>query len=440
MLRRIFNSAVVLTALLAGLNASAQSGEYLSYTPYSIFGIGDLSQQGSAYNRSMGGVGIASRNVRYQNSLNPAAITARDSLSFMLDFSLLNSNIIYRQGDLTSARNINNISSMAISFPVWRSMSMIFGIAPYSSAGYGYAVKETDPSIIATTGNITYQDYGQGSYYKLYGGIGHTFWKKLSVGAEADYIFGNCNKYFTENFSKSGFNAVQDSYLLHLSAFTGKFGVQYEQKFGTKTKVGFGATYSLGANMHGTVDYKHSSVGSAETVVVSSHSDTLGVNAAPVRIASELGLGLSVNFDERIRAEINYIFADWTNTGMGTANGFAVTNSKLPFSATARQSVRAGLEYTPDRYNVRYWYKRVSYRAGAYYNNEYYKVGGNEINTFGITLGATLPVFRWYNGVSVAVDMGQRGTAVAGLVRERYIKFCVGLNLHDIWFQKRRFE
>ena len=98
MLRRIFNSAVVLTALLAGLNASAQSGEYLSYTPYSIFGIGDLSQQGSAYNRSMGGVGIASRNVRYQNSLNPAAITARDSLSFMLDFSLLNSNIIYRQG------------------------------------------------------------------------------------------------------------------------------------------------------------------------------------------------------------------------------------------------------------------------------------------------------------------------------------------------------
>lgn len=440
MLRRIFNSAVILTALLAGLNASGQSGEYLSYTPYSIFGIGDLSQQGSAYNRSMGGVGIATRNIRYQNTLNPAAVTARDSLSFMLDFSLLNSNTIYSQGSRTSARNITNLGSMALSFPIWRSMSMMFGITPYSSAGYGYSVTETDPAIIATTGNITYYDYGQGNYYKLYGGIGHTFWKKLSLGAEADYIFGNCNKYFTENFSKTGFNAVQDSYAIRLNAFTGKFGMQYEQKFGKKTKVGLGATYTLGANMHGTVDYKHSSVGSAETTVVSSHSDTLGVNVAPLRLASELGLGLSVNIDERLRAEVDYILADWTNTGMGTIEGFAVTTSKHPFTANARRSLRAGMEFTPDRYNVRYWYKRVSYRAGAYYNNEYYKVAGNEINTFGITLGATLPVFRWYNGLSVSVDMGQRGTADAGLVRERYIKFCVGLNLHDIWFQKRRFE
>ena len=440
MLRRIFNSAIILTALLAAVNASAQSGEYLSYTPYSIFGIGDLSQQGSAYNRSMGGVGIASRNIRYQNTLNPAAVTARDSLSFMLDFSLQNANIVYRQGDQTSARNITNIGSMALSFPIWRSMSMMFGITPYSSAGYGYSVQETDPAVIAKTGNITYYDYGQGNFYKLYGGIGHCFWKKLSLGAEADYIFGNYSKYFTENFTKTGFNAVQDSYAIRLNAFTGKFGMQYEQKFGKHTKIGLGATYTLGANMNGTVDYKHSSVGSAETTVVSSHSDTLGVNVAPLRLASELGLGLSVNIDERIRAEVDYILADWTNTGMGTVEGFAVTNSKLPFSATARRGIRAGMEFTPDRYNVRYWYKRVSYRAGAYYNNEYYKVAGNEINTFGITLGATLPVFRWYNGLSVALDMGQRGTADAGLVRERYFKLCVGLNLHDIWFQKRRFD
>ena len=74
MLKRIFNSAVLpVLLMLAGAGAHAQSGEFLSYTPYSIFGIGDLSQQGSAYNRSMAGVGIASRNVRYLNSLNPAA-------------------------------------------------------------------------------------------------------------------------------------------------------------------------------------------------------------------------------------------------------------------------------------------------------------------------------------------------------------------------------
>ena len=177
-------------------------------------------------------------------------------------------------------------------------------------------------------------------------------------------------------------------------------------------------------------------------MVVSSDSDTLGVNSAPVRLASELGVGVSLNIEDRIRANLDYTFADWRNTGMGTASGFANPESKTPFAAGVRQTFRAGLEYTPDRFNVRYRWKRFSYRAGAYYTTEYYKVAGNEIGTFGITFGATIPVRETYlhNGISLGVDMGQRGTTAAGLVRERYIRFCVGLNLHDIWFQKRRYE
>lgn len=427
---------------LAGTGVSAQTGEYMAYTPYSIFGIGDLYQQGSAYHRSMAGVGIASRDVRYLNSLNPASLPVRDTLSFMLDFSLLNSNNIYRQGDIRSARNITNMGSITMSFPIMKNLAMMVGVSPYSAGGYGYSVKETDPAVIATTGNINYYDYGQGSLYKLYGGLGYAILKNLSVGAEADYIFGNSGKYFTEQFSEKGYNTVQDSYTLNLQSFTGKFGVQYEQNLSTKTKLGIGATYTLGSELKGTVDYKHQSVGSAETVTVSSKTDTLGVNSESVRLASEFGVGISLNIEDRLRAELDYSYADWTGTGMGTASGFANPECKTPFAAGVRQCFRAGVEYTPDRFNVRYRWKRYSYRAGAYYTTEYYKVAGNEIGTFGITFGATLPVRETYlhNGISIGVDMGQRGTTSAGLVRERYIRFCVGLNLHDIWFQKRRYE
>ena len=427
---------------LAGTGVSAQTGEYMAYTPYSIFGIGDLYQQGSAYHRSMAGVGIASRDVRYLNSLNPASLPVRDTLSFMLDFSLLNSNNIYRQGDIRSARNITNMGSITMSFPIMKNLAMMVGVSPYSAGGYGYSVKETDPAVIATTGNINYYDYGQGSLYKLYGGLGYAILKNLSVGAEADYIFGNSGKYFTEQFSEKGYNTVQDSYTLNLQSFTGKFGVQYEQNLSTKTKLGIGATYTLGSELKGTVDYKHQSVGSAETVTVSSKTDTLGVNSESVRLASEFGVGISLNIEDCLRAELDYSYADWTGTGMGTASGFANPECKTPFAAGVRQCFRAGVEYTPDRFNVRYRWKRYSYRAGAYYTTEYYKVAGNEIGTFGITFGATLPVRETYlhNGISIGVDMGQRGTTSAGLVRERYIRFCVGLNLHDIWFQKRRYE
>ena len=79
--------SVLAALLLSGLCAFAQSGEYGSYSPYSIFGVGNLAGSPSAYVSGMAGTGIASRNNRYLNTLNPAAVSVRDSLALMIDFS-----------------------------------------------------------------------------------------------------------------------------------------------------------------------------------------------------------------------------------------------------------------------------------------------------------------------------------------------------------------
>ena len=88
MIRKIEKIFLFSLFLVMGVCAYAQNGTYGAYTPYSIFGIGEISKQGTAYNKSMGGVGIASRSNRFINYLNPASVTARDSLSFMADFGL----------------------------------------------------------------------------------------------------------------------------------------------------------------------------------------------------------------------------------------------------------------------------------------------------------------------------------------------------------------
>ena len=100
----------------------------------------------------------------------------------------------------------------------------------------------------------------------------------------------------------------------------------------------------------------------------------------------------------------------------------------------------SGFEIVPNRNDIRYYYKKIAYRAGTYYKTEYYKLDNNTVASFGITLGATLPVFRWHNGVTVGIDMGQRGSLKGNLIRERYINFSFGVNLFDIWFQKPRYE
>ena len=83
MIRKIERIFLITVFLVISVFVHAQNGTYGAYSPYSIYGIGDLSKQGTAYNKSMGGVGIANRNNRFINIQNPAAVTARDTLSFI---------------------------------------------------------------------------------------------------------------------------------------------------------------------------------------------------------------------------------------------------------------------------------------------------------------------------------------------------------------------
>ena len=52
----------------------------------------------------------------------------------------------------------------------------------------------------------------------------------------------------------------------------------------------------------------------------------------------------------------------------------------------------------------------------------------------------TFPVYRLYNGISVGIDLGQKGSMRNKMVKEIYKTFKIGNNIHDIWFQKQRYE
>ena len=155
MIRKIEKAFLLAVFLIKGVSASAQEGAYGAYTPYSIFGIGEIAKEGTAYNKSMGGTGIATRNRRFLNYTNPAAVTARDSLSFMADFGLEQKNTLFTQGNKTSGNNTFNIHNFAMSFPIYRSSAFMVGISPFSDVGYDFSSLETDKNIIGNTGNIT---------------------------------------------------------------------------------------------------------------------------------------------------------------------------------------------------------------------------------------------------------------------------------------------
>ena len=140
--------------------------------------------------------------------------------------------------------------------------------------------------------------------------------------------------------------------------------------------------------------------------------------------------------------EFDYLRSNWANSGFEKTSGFAVSGSSL-FTSTVSQSFRAGFEIVPNRNDVRYYLKRCAYRAGVYYDQSYYKLDGNNVNSMGITFGVTLPInplSRIYNGVTLGVDIGQRASTRNNMIRERYAKFVIGFNIHDIWFRKMQYD
>ena len=219
---RVCKILLVGIALCAGIHSYAQSGAATGYSSYSVFGIGDISDMGSAYNKTMGGTGIATRNRKVLNYLNPAAVTARDSLSFMMDVGLYQNNTISRQGDVKNAVNVTNINDIVLSFPVYRSSAMMFGIVPYSHNGYAFSSVVNDPLLLAYTGDISYNSSGQGSMYQLFAAAGVTFFKKISLGAEFIHYFGDISKTTTQVFSSASSNGIQTGYNLNLSANAGQ--------------------------------------------------------------------------------------------------------------------------------------------------------------------------------------------------------------------------
>ena len=437
MIRKIERIFLLTVFLVIGVCVHAQNGTYGAYSPYSIYGIGDISKEGTAYNKSMGGVGIANRNNRFINIQNPAAVTARDSLAFMADFGLVQGNTVYSQGDRKSAHNTFNIYDFVMTFPIYRSSAFKVGITPYSDMGYDFSSIETNPEIIGNTGNITYDSNGSGSVYQAFFGAGVTFWKRLSVGADMIYYFGNLDKITNMDYSDASYRSLNSGSELTVRGLTGKFGLQYEQKLGGDVSMVIGATYKLGTNMKGySTNYRYANQSSV-TDTLKYNVDTLAKTG--VRFADEIGVGIAFKGGDKWSAEFDYIRSDWRGTGLDKAAGFAV-NGQSVFTSAVSQSFRAGFEIVPNRNDIRYYMKTCSYMVGVYYDQAYYKMAGNNVNSMGITLGMTLPVFKLYNGISIGVDLGQRASARNNMIRERYATFNIGFNIHDIWFRKVQYQ
>ena len=444
-MKKIESILVVAAALLLLFPAQLRAQDDnplagIGYSPYSLFGFGDLVRQGTTYNTMMGGIGIGDRNVRNINILNPAGITARELKSFMVDFGLENRNVIYdgnaarsisptASGVQRSASNTFNMHNLVVSFPIASQGAFKVGIMPYSSVNYDFEAHETSDELIASVGDITYTRTGRGGLYKAFLGAGVTLFDRLSLGIDANYYFGRIVRSSSATFENAtSYRYLETGWRDNVSCFGAKAGLQYSQPLTKALVATVGVTYDFNTKLRGSqTRFAYGEYSATDTIY---HKVS---NLENYAIPGEIGAGITLRYSDQWMIGFDYTRQDWSKVDFGGYPG-------VDFSSGVAQNFRAGFEVTPNRYDVRsgfgHFLRRVTYRGGAYHERSFMQLGGHPVAATGITLGFGLPVFRYYNSLNLGVDIGQRGTLKSNQIRERYFLITISFNLHDIWFIK----
>lgn len=415
MIKRFF----VIVSILFSVITTAQEG---TSSPYSFYGIGLTTFQGTVENRSMGGLSIFADSIHI-NLRNPASYGKLRLTTYTLGGS--HSMINVKNGQEKESSTVSSIDYLALGIPVDR-FGFGFGLLPYTSVGYNI-IDINEESGIANR----YQ--GSGGLNRVFLSAGYRITDNLTLGAEANYNFGNIEnksilireglQYGTREINTSG-----------LKGFKFNFGMIYDRMLSEDLEFIASAHYSPESSL--TSD----NFRQIALLVYSGEGQEVAIDPREIDVEnSELILPEKYAFGAGIGQPRKWFLgAEYVGQGEQSFNNRSFEIEDADF--TSSSIYRLGGFFIPEFNSLTSYFSRVVYRGGLRYEETGLSLGGEPINEFGITLGVGLPAGRTFSNVNLGLEYGQRGTTNAGLIKENFFTVFISLSLNDKWFIKRRFE
>jgi len=423
-------------------------GQATNLSPYSRYGIGEITPSGFAFQNGMGGVGQAIRDGIRLNPTNPASYSAFGNTAFELG---LKSQFLNLQSESESQLlNNTNLNYVAVGLALSKKWGFAFGLLPYSSIGYNITTSEPIPD---QSGTITNNYIGNGGINRVFVGSAYEIVNKkdsivLSVGANAFYNFGSITRIRKAFFPGTpGFLNPQVRDEATVSDWSFETGAQFSFYPNKKKdlKVIIGATYGFEADLNASQQqfaFTFTRNASGVEQVRDTVSLTRDENGS-YKIPTKLSLGAGIVLKQKLHLAFEYSSQNWQSASVtfsGNEQSLDLVNSSV---------IALGGMYVPyaDNPFVSEFWKRVDYTFGLRYEETNLNLRNNQINDLGISFGIGVPVRRSASTsrISFNVQAGQRGTTNNNLIREQYVNIFLGLTLTphraaDRWFVKRRYD
>ena len=424
MLNRYKKTTALTILLLLGLNVLGQN----TTSPFSIYGIGDISNSGFGRNTGMGGLISPMYSPYHLNPGNPASYSAIGPNSFIFEIGATAKYLKLNTPE-TKFDNFNaNFSYLAIGFPITKWWKSGVGLLPLSNIGYN--IQET--IVMDYDGSEVTNTYtGEGGITNFYFDNSFKILKSLSVGFKLSYSFGP----LVYNRISASINESSSSYIVrkdkaNVSSFNYKTGIHFHRKLTDKLFLNIGGTYGIESELKATDQLFI--LNSVIRKTGNTLNDTLRdetIHTGFLELPQSFSVGTSVLINRKLELGLDYSRADWSKSKYFGEEQNLADMEKYMF----------GAEYIPDFAALSYA-KTIRYRLGANYSKSYLIYEGAQLESYEITAGVGLPVKRTPSIVNFAISYQKRYVPGIENLYENYFSFQFNMSLHALWFQKRKWE
>lgn len=421
----MIKNSLIYLALLFSL---VTMGQESTASPYSYYGLGELSFKGAFENRLMGGVNVFKDSLHI-NFLNPASYAHLKRTTFTIGG--MQNMTTFNQADGSSERaNRTSLNYVGVGIPLGKS-AVVTGVMPYTVVGYKIENTFTDENDYERIKRFT----GSGGVNRAFLGYGYELTPSLAIGVEAAYNFGNIVTNSIE-FIPDVQYGTSELNTSRVDGFTFNTGLTYNKKLNEKYTIYGNASYTPQSSLTfyntTTISIIQYLSNGSFVIINPDESDVTKVNQK-IKNPSKMSFGLGLGDEKKFGIGAQLTLTDF--------NEFGNRYDEIQ-SGTFENGTKFGIGgfYVP-KYNsfTNYW-NRVTYRAGFNYENTGLVVREESIMDYGINFGLGLPVPGSISTFNVGFEFGSRGTTNANLIKENYFNLFISLNLNDKWFVKSKYN
>ena len=400
----------------------SQSG---TSSPYSYYGVGSNTFEGSIDNRSMGGLSIYSDSI-HLNLTNPASFSELKRVNYSLGITY--DDLTFKSENANENSNSSNVNYLAVGIPT-KYFTFGFGVIPKTSVGY--MLENTNETVVPS---LVDRYRGEGGVNTAFLTFGFKVLKKIRLGITTNYEFGNLN-HITTRFLEDVELATRIESNSSLSGINNVYSLLFREKISNKLTLH--ASYILSQQFN---------LGSTNTQTLSTYSlsnqyggdieeiDLVALNLDKTEIivpkSQTIGLGIGVETKW-------FIGAEFEQTDGGGLDNKLFSLDNVEFKKGSRFSF--GGFYIPKYDSFTSYFSTIVYRLGLRIEDSGLNIQDQSIKEVGFNFGFGIP-FQGFSNLNIGFELGKRGTTNSGLIQENFFSIRLGMSLSDLWFVKNKYN